>query len=158
MTDIISQLNTISLANTYKTHDLLDRVLAILSINFPTNEIRFDNERVAFVTEVEGFTFIIQRDLNTFTVVSRVVIGNDLIAECTADIEGRFKETYGRMSNKDLKAKISTWFTEVGNIDVTTLQSEDPAEAESEAPAEVEAEEAVPEATEAEVVSEGEAQ
>lgn len=158
MTDIISQLNAISLTNTYKTHDLLDKVLAILSINFPTNEIRFDNERVAFVTEVEGFTFIIQRDLNTFTVVSRVVTGNDLIAECTADIEGRFKETYGRMSNKDLKAKISTWFTEVGNIDVTTLQSSEPDEAESEAPAEVEAEEAVPEATEAEVVSEGEAQ
>ena len=50
MTDIISQLNAISLTNTYKTHDLLDRVLTILNINFPTNEIRFDNERVAFVT------------------------------------------------------------------------------------------------------------
>ena len=136
MNDIISQLNTISLANTYKTHDLLDRVLAILSINFPTNEIRFDNERVAFVTEVEGFTFIVQRDLNTFTVVSRVAAGNDLIAECTADIDGRFKETYGRMSNTALKAKISTWFTEVGNIDVATLQSEDPAEAEQDVPEE----------------------
>ena len=136
MNDIISQLNTISLANTYKTHDLLDRVLAILSINFPTNEIRFDNERVAFVTEVEGFTFIVQRDLNTFTVVSRVAAGNDLIAECTADIDGRFKETYGRMSNTALKAKISTWFTEVGNIDVATLQSEAPAEAEENVPEE----------------------
>jgi hypothetical protein len=136
MTDIISQLNTISLANTYKTHDLLDRVLAILNINFPTNEIRFDNERVAFVAEVEGYTFIVQRDLNTFTVVSRVVTGNDLIAECTVDIDGRFKETYGRMSNTDLKAKISTWFTEVGNIDVTTLQSEAPAEAEQNVPEE----------------------
>lgn len=130
MTDIISQLNTISLANTYKAHDLLDRVLAVLSVNFPTNEIRFDNERVAFVTEVEGFVFIVQRDLNTFTVVSRVASGNDLIAECTIDIDGRFKETYGRMSNAELKAKISTWFTEVGNIDVTTLQTEAPAEAE----------------------------
>ncbi len=136
MNDIIAQLNTISLANTYKTHDLLDRVLAILSINFPTNEIRFDNERVAFVAEVEGFTFIVQRDLNTFTVVSRVAAGNDLIAECTADIDGRFKETYGRMSNTALKAKISTWFTEVGNIDVTTLQSEAPAEAEENVPEE----------------------
>lgn len=136
MNDIISQLNTISLANTYKTHDLLDRVLAILSINFPTNEIRFDNERVAFVAEVEGFTFIVQRDLNTFTVVSRVAAGNDLIAECTVDIEGRFKETYGRMSNTALKAKISTWFTEVGNIDVATLQSEAPAEAEENVPEE----------------------
>jgi hypothetical protein len=136
MTDIISQLNAISLTNTYKAHDLLDRVLAILSINFPTNEIRFDNERVAFVTEVEGFTFIVQRDLNTFTVVSRVITGNDLVAECTIDIDGRFKETYGRMSNKDLKAKISTWFTEVGNIDVTTLQTEAPAEAEQNVPEE----------------------
>ena len=134
MTDIISQLNAISLTNTYKTHDLLDRVLTILNINFPTNEIRFDNERVAFVAEVEGYTFIVQRDLNTFTVVSRVVTGNDLIAECTVDIDGRFKETYGRMSNTDLKAKISTWFTEVGNIDVTTLQSEAPAEAEQNVP------------------------
>ena len=136
MTDIISQLNTISLTNTYKTHDLLDRVLTILSINFPTNEIRFDNERVAFVTDVEGFTFIVQRDLNSFTVVSRVATGNDLIAECTVDVDGRFKETYSRMSNAELKAKISSWFTEVGNIDVTTLQTEAPAEAEQNVPEE----------------------
>jgi hypothetical protein len=43
MTELLKNINDVSVANTYKTHDLLDRVLTLENLQFPTNEIKFDN-------------------------------------------------------------------------------------------------------------------
>ena len=148
MTDIIKQLNDVSVINTYKVHDLLDKVLGIQYVNFPENEIKFDQERIAFVSQIGENTIIVQRDMNTFTVVSRVVKGNDILAECVISVDGGFNEKYARM-DPELKKKVSAWFTEIGIIDVNTLITSEPPEAEAAEP------EAEPETVEAEVVAEG---
>jgi hypothetical protein len=148
MTDIIKQLNDVSVINTYKVHDLLDKVLGIQYVNFPENEIKFDQERIAFVSQIGENNIIVQRDMNTFTVVSRVVKGNDILAECVISVDGGFNEKYARM-DPELKKKVSAWFTEIGIIDVNTLITGEPAEAETAEP------EAEPETVEAEVVAEG---
>lgn len=148
MTDIIKQLNDVSVINTYKVHDLLDKVLGIQYLNFPENEIKFDQERIAFVSQIGENNIIIQRDMNTFTVVSRVVKGNDILAECVISVDGGFNERYARM-DPELKKKVSAWFTEIGVIDVNALITGEPAEAEAAEP------EAEPETVEAEVVAEG---
>ena len=150
MTDIIKQLNAISMTNTYKLHDLLDKVLSIQFVNFPENEIKFDQERVAFVSQVDEHVLVVQRDMNTFTVISRVVKDNDILAECVISVDGQFNEKYGRM-DPELKKKVSTWFTEIGVIDVKTLESSEPDEAEENISETV----TEPEAVEAEVVTEG---
>lgn len=147
MTDIIKQLNDVSVINTYKIHDLLDRILHIQYVNFSENEIKFDQERIAFVSQIGENTIIVQRDMNTFTVVSRVVKGNDILAECVISIDGVFNEKYARM-DPELKKKVSAWFTEIGVIDVKTLITGEPAEAEENIPDE-------PETVDAEVVTEG---
>jgi hypothetical protein len=146
MTDIIKQLNDVSVINTYKIHDLLDRVLHIQYVNFPENEIKFDQERIAFVSQIGENTIIVQRDMNTFTIVSRVVKGNDILAECVVSVDGGFNEKYSRM-DPELKKKVSAWFTEIGVIDVNTLIAGEPPEAEEPV--------AEPETVDAEVVSEG---
>jgi hypothetical protein len=148
MNDLIKQLNDISVANTYKSHDLLERVLNIESVNFPTNDINFDQERVAFVCNVDDFAIVVQRDLNSFTVVARVAKGNDVVAECVINIMGEFNERYTNRIDSDLKAKVSAWFTEIGKINVQELITGEPPEAEPNVPDE--------EAPEVEVVSEGE--
>jgi hypothetical protein len=145
MNDLIKQLNDISVANTYKSHDLLERVLNIESVNFPTNDINFDQERVAFVCNVDDFAIVVQRDLNSFTVVARVAKGNDVVAECVINIMGEFNERYTNRIDSDLKAKVSAWFTEIGKINVQDLMTGEPATPEENA-----------EAPEVEVVSEGE--
>lgn len=147
MTDIIKQLNDVSVINTYKVHDLLDRVLHIQYVNFPENDIKFDQERIAFISQIGEDAIIVQRDMNTFTVVSRVVKDNDILAECVISVDGGFNEKYSRM-DPELKKKVSAWFTEIGVIDVKTLIISEPAEAEENIPDE-------PETVEAEVVAEG---
>lgn len=147
MTDIIKQLNDVSVINTCKVHDLLDRILHIQYMNFPENEIKFDQERIAFVSQIGEDAIIVQRDMNTFTVVSRVVKDNDILAECVVSVDGGFNEKYARM-DPELKKKVSAWFTEIGVIDVKTLITDEPAEAEKNIPDE-------PEHVEAEVVAEG---
>ena len=154
MTELLKNINDVSVANTYRAHDLLDRVLTLENLQFPTNEIKFDNERVTFVTTVDEYTLLTQRDLNNFVVVARVVKGNDVLAECTIDILGQFNERYARISDVEFKNKISAWFTEIGNIDITQLVSGEPAAAEENVSEEVPT--AEPEKVEAEVVSEGE--
>jgi hypothetical protein len=124
MNDIVSKINDISVTNTWKTHDLLDRVLEAEAINFPTNEIKFDGDHVAFVTDIDEYKLVVIRDLNAFVVAARAVKNGNVVAECTVTIDGQFNETYGRIQNIDIKHKISDWFTAIGNIDTTHLQGQ----------------------------------
>jgi hypothetical protein len=124
MNDIVSRINDISVTNTWKTHDLLDRVLEAEAINFPTNEIKFDGDHVAFVTDIDEYKLVVIRDLNAFVVAARAVKNGNVVAECTVTIDGQFNETYGSIQNIDIKHKISDWFTAIGNIDTTHLQGQ----------------------------------
>lgn len=151
MTDIVKQLNDISVANTYRIHDLLDRVLGIQFTVFPTSEIKFDQDRIAFVSEVNGYNCIVQRDMNTFTVVARVVRGNDIVAECVVSVVGDFNEKFGRMES-EIKSKVVAWFDAIGEINVAELINGTEPEAEQNEAAEPVAE---AEAVDAEIVSEG---
>lgn len=153
MTDIVKQLNDISVANTYRLHDLLDKVLGIQFTVFPTSEIKFDQDRIVFVSEVDGYNCIVQRDMNTFTVVARVVKGNDIVAECVVSVVGEFNEKFGRMDS-ELKSKVVAWFDTIGEIDTAGLINGTEPEAEQNEAAEP-AGEAMPEAVDAEIVSEG---
>lgn len=124
MNDIVSKINDISVTNTWKTHDLLDRVLEAEAINFPTNEIKFDGDHVAFVADIDEYRLVVIRDLNAFVVAARVVKDGAVVAECTVTVDGQFHETYGRIQNIDIKHKISDWFTAIGNIDTVHLQGQ----------------------------------
>ena len=124
MNDIVSKINDISVTNTWKTHDLLDRVLEAEAINFPTNEIKFDGDHVAFVTNIDEYRLVVIRDLNAFVVAARAVKDGNVVAECTVTVDGQFNETYGRIQNIDIKHKISDWFTAIGSIDTTHLQGQ----------------------------------
>lgn len=124
MNNIVSKINDISVTNTWKTHDLLDRVLEAEAINFPTNEIKFDGEHVAFVTDIDEYRLVVIRDLNAFVVAARAVKDGNVVAECTVTVDGQFNETYGRIQNIDIKHKISDWFTAIGGIDTTHLQGQ----------------------------------
>lgn len=130
MTGIIEQINAISVTNTYKLHDLLDRVLSIQNTVFANEEIRLDQQRVAFVSDVDDHVLLVQRDMNTFNVIARVIKDNEIVAECVISIDGEFKENYARM-DAALKAKVSTWFTGIGSIDTTDLQDDTDADVES---------------------------
>ena len=124
MNDIVSKINDISVTNTWKTHDLLDRVLEAEAISFPTNEIKFDGDHVAFITDIDEYKLVVIRDLNAFVVAARAVKDGNVVAECTVAIDGKFNETYGRIQNIDIKHKISDWFTAIGNIDTVHLQGQ----------------------------------
>lgn len=132
MTGIIEQINAISVTNTHKLHDLLDRVLSIQSTVFTNEEIRLDQQRVAFVSDVDDHMVLVQRDMNTFNVIARVIKDNEIVAECVISIDGEFKENYARM-DAALKAKVSIWFTGIGSIDTTDLQDDTDADVESSA-------------------------
>lgn len=149
MNDIVSKINDISVRNTWKTHDLLNRVLEAEAINFPTNEIKFDGDHVAFITDIDEYKLVVIRDLNAFVVAARAVKDGAVVAECTVTVDGQFNETYGRIQNIDIKHKISDWFTAIGNIDTVHLQGQY-----------IGSEENVPETTDeaAEVASEEEVQ
>ena len=124
MNDIVSKINDISVTNTWKTHDLLNRVLEAEAINFPTNEIKFDGDHVAFITDIDEYKLVVIRDLNAFVVAARAVKDGNVVAECTVTVDGKFNETYGRIQNIDIKHKISDWFTAIGNIDTVHLQGQ----------------------------------
>ena len=123
MNKIISQIADATVINVWKTYDLLDHVLEAEAINFPTNEIKYDDAHDAFVSQVDKYQIIVMRDLNRSIVVSRVVLNDTTIAECVVAIDGQYTETYGRISDVALKQKISNWFTAIGSIDITTLTS-----------------------------------
>lgn len=152
MIGIIEQLNAISVANTYKTHDLLDKTLSSLAGIYQTNEIKFNQQNIAFEYQInDEYTFVVGRDLNAFAVIARVVNtanNNDIVAECVADITGGYNRRFGEI-DAEIKQNISAVFAAIGAIDTSTLQdSSTSEEASEEAPVE-------PEKVEAEVVSEG---
>lgn len=152
MIGIIGQLNAFSVSNTYKTHDLLDKAIAALAGVYQTENIRFNQQNIAFEYQInDEYTFVVGRDLNAFAVIARVVNttkNNDIAAECVVDVNGGYNRRFGEI-DAEVKQNVSAVFMAIGAIDTTTLQdSTEAEEAASEAPAE-------PEKVEAEVVSEG---
>lgn len=124
MNDIVERLKDASLINTYKVHDLLNTVLEIQYVNFPTNEIKYDPEKVTFFSDIdEHHTLVVVRDMNIFAVVVRVIRDNDTtVAQCILSINGMFDEKYDRL-DPVLKMKICQYFTAIGGIDVSNLMT-----------------------------------
>ena len=122
MATVLEQLRDISVANTYRLHDLLDRVLGMELMTFPEMEIKFDPDHVVFASTIDDYQILVQRNMNMFTVDVNVIDNNnERVAACTINIEGKFNESYSRMK-PDVKTKISEWFTNIGNnIDVEAL-------------------------------------
>lgn len=150
MIGIINQLNDISIINTHKTHDLLDKVIASVYDIYKDDNIRFNQQNVAFEYKInDTYTIIIGRDLNAFAVITRVVntnSNNDVVAECVVDISGAYNRRFGEI-DRDVRTNIAAVFAAISNVDTTLLESMTSSE-EAESPAE-------PENVEAEVVSEG---
>lgn len=150
MVGIIAQLNDISITNTHKTHDLLDKVIASVYDIYKDDNIGFNQQNVAFEYKInDTYTIIIGRDLNAFAVITRVVntnSNNDVVAECVVDISGAYNRRFGEI-DRDVRTNIAAVFAAISNIDTTLLESSTSSE-EAESPAE-------PEKVEAEVVSEG---
>jgi hypothetical protein len=129
MNDLIKNISDISVENTKKTHRLLDAVLLIISSNFKDNEIAFNQQRATFEVDVDNLHCVIMRDLNGFFVNIRFINEGNVIAECTTNIVGGFEETYGKITNKDIKIMIASLFSDIANIDIdSVINNEEPAE------------------------------
>jgi hypothetical protein len=129
MNDLIKNISDISVENTKKTHRLLDAVLFIISRDFKDNEITFNQQRSIFEVDINNLHCVIVRDLNRFFVNIRFVNEGNVIAECTTDIGGGFEETYGKITNKDIKIMIANLFSDIANIDVAyVINNEEPEE------------------------------
>ena len=118
MNDLIKNISDISVENTKKTHRLLDAVLFTISSNFKDSEVTFNQQRATFEVDVDNLHCVIVRDLNRFFVGIRFINEGNVIAECTTNIVGGFEETYGKITNKDIKIMIASLFSDIANIDV----------------------------------------
>lgn len=131
MNDLIKNISDISVENTKKTHRLLDAVLFIISNNFKDSELTFNQQRATFEVDIDNLRCVIVRDLNRFFVNIRFINEGNVIAECTTDIVGGFEETYGKITNKDIKIMIANLFSDIANIDVAyVINNEEPEEVE----------------------------
>lgn len=129
MNDLIKNISDISVENTKKTHRLLDAVLFVISSNFKDSEVTFNQQRAAFEVDVDNLHCVIVRDLNGFFVNIRFINEGNVIAECTTNIVGGFEETYGKITNKDIKIMIASLFSDIANIDVDyVINNEEPEE------------------------------
>jgi hypothetical protein len=129
MNDLIKNISDISVENTKKTHRLLDAVLFIISSNFKDSEVTFNQQRATFEVDVDNLHCVIVRDLNGFFVNIRFINEGNVIAECTTNIVGGFEETYGKITNKDIKIMIASLFSDIANIDIdSVINNEEPEE------------------------------
>lgn len=118
MNELTQKLCDISMDNTERTHMILDKVLILAATAFPECEIRFNQDNVAFEFTTNNLGVVITRDLNRFTVNTRVISNNTVIAECALDCAGGFDERYAKFESKEMKLKFADLFTSISEIDV----------------------------------------
>lgn len=118
MNELTQRLCDISINNTERTHMILDKVLMLTARSFPDCEIRFNQDSVSFELTTNNLGVVITRDLNRFTVNTRVISNNTVIAECAIDCVGGFDEHYSKFESKEMKLKFADLFTSISEIDV----------------------------------------
>lgn len=118
MNELTQRLCDISINNTERTHMILDKVLILTARSFPDCEIRFNQDSVSFELTTNNLGVVITRDLNRFTVNTRVISNNTVIAECAIDCVGGFDEHYSKFESKEMKLKFADLFTSISEIDV----------------------------------------
>ena len=118
MNELTQRLCDISINNTERTHMILDKVLMLTARSFPDCEIRFNQDSVSFELTINNLGVVITRDLNRFTVNTRVISNNTVIAECAIDCVGGFDEHYSKFESKEMKLKFAELFTSISEIDV----------------------------------------
>lgn len=140
MNELTQRLCDISINNTERTHMILDKVLMLTARSFPDCEIRFNQDSVSFELTTNNLGVVITRDLNRFTVNTRVISNNTVIAECAIDCVGGFDEHYSKFESKEMKLKFADLFTSISEIDVNHAlpSTEDPNVPEEETPREAE--------------------
>lgn len=121
MNELIKNISDISVSNTEKVHQLLDEVLVVTTNSFTGTEITLNQQTVIFEFNLDKLRVTISRDLNRFTVDIKVFDGANVIAGCGIDIFGGFDERYSKFTNKDTKLRIATYFSDVSDIDVSSL-------------------------------------
>ena len=128
MNELTQRLCDISINNTERTHMILDKVLMLTARSFPDCEIRFNQDTVSFELTINNLGVVITRDLNRFTVNTRVISNNTVIAECAIDCVGGFDEHYSKFESKEMKLKFAELFTSISEIDVNHAlpSTEDP--------------------------------
>lgn len=138
MNELTQRLCDISINNTERTHMILDKVLILTARSFPDCEIRFNQDTVSFELTINNLGVVITRDLNRFTVNTRVISNNTVIAECAIDCVGGFDEHYSKFESKEMKLKFADLFTSISEIDVNHAlpSTEDPNVPEEETPRE----------------------
>lgn len=120
MNNINEQLRNMTVTYVNKLHDILSVALDKYTEVFNT-ELQFNPEGPAFVSELGEYRIILSRDLNgLFIKVNVVNQNNETVADCGLNVEGKFTETFTRMTTEPKKI-LATWFDAISEIDVNNI-------------------------------------
>lgn len=120
MNNINEQLRSMTITYVNKLHDILSVALDKYTEVFNT-ELQFNPEGPAFVSELGEYRIILSRDLNgLFIKVNVVNQNNETVADCGLNVEGKFTETFTRMTAEPKKL-LTAWFDSISEIDVNNI-------------------------------------
>lgn len=118
MNEFIKNLSDTTIKNVEETHTLLDMVISGVFKKFPEADIRFNQTNVTFEATIsDKLSLRITRDVDTGSVLSRVLDRNNVLAECVVDIFGNFSSNYRNIKDVKLKRQIFDWFESQNFID-----------------------------------------
>ena len=100
----------------------------------------FNPNTCVFEVNTENYRIVILRDFVTMAVTTRIVIGDDVVAECSLNVVDSFNERYLTRLDKKVKNNITEIFTEIENIDTKNINTEEEVAPEQQEAAEMPAE------------------
>ena len=120
MNNINEQLRNMTITYVNKLHDILSVVLDKYVEVFNA-DMQFNPEGPAFVSELGEYRIILSRDLNgLFIKVNVVNQNNETVADCGLNVEGKFTETFTRMTSEPKKI-LTAWFDAISEIDINNI-------------------------------------
>lgn len=127
---IVNQLNDVIKQHGEKLHNILDAV--VYNVNAKVNaaegshnDMLFNPNTCVFEVNTENYRIVILRDFVTMAVTTRIVIGDDVVAECSLNVVDSFNERYLTRLDKKVKNNIAEIFTEIENIDTNNINTEE---------------------------------
>lgn len=129
MNGLIKDIANARIDNMIRLHSLLDKVLETCATGFAKdNSIELDRNMLDFSVDVpdhEGYKCVIETNVNTSCVRVSCIDknNNEPVSQCEISIFGQFAETYGRITDIDLKLELAKWFTQISCIDVKELET-----------------------------------
>ena len=114
------RLRNMTVVYVNKLHNILGTALDKYVEVFNT-EMQFNPEGPVFVGELGEYRIILSRDINgLFIKVNVVNQNNETVAECGLNVEGKFTETFTRMTSEPKKI-LAAWFDAISEIDVNNI-------------------------------------